>query len=58
MSQAALHLDHPSSSPPARARVRDLISLVESEMHLVETWLAKQMDSPVGRIPEVGGHLL
>jgi octaprenyl-diphosphate synthase len=58
MNQAALNLDHLPSSLPARARVRDLISLVENEMHLVETWLAKQMDSPVGRIPEVGGHLL
>ncbi len=59
MSQAAVHIDHlTKASPVSRGQVGDLASLVESEMQLVETWLAKQMDSPVGRIPEVGGHLL
>jgi octaprenyl-diphosphate synthase len=58
MSQAAIHLD--LTSPPAlvRRRVSDLWSLVESDMHKVETRLCEQMDSPIGRIPEVGTHLL
>ena len=59
MSQAAVHVDPSNGASPAtRGRVGDLVSLVETEMRLVETWLAKQLDSPVGRIPEVGGHLL
>jgi octaprenyl-diphosphate synthase len=59
MTQAAVHLDHPSKATPvSRGGVSDLVALVESEMQLVEEWLAKQMESPVGRIPEVGGHLL
>ena len=41
-----------------RRRVTDLWSLVESDMHKVETRLCEQMDSPIGRIPEVGTHLL
>jgi octaprenyl-diphosphate synthase len=58
MSQAAVHVN--LTTPPAvlRRRVTDLWSLVEKEMHVVETRLCEQMDSPVGRIPEVGGHLL
>lgn len=59
MSQAAVHIDVVSkSSPMSRGRVSDLVALVEGEMRLVESRLAEQMDSPVGRIPEVGGHLL
>jgi octaprenyl-diphosphate synthase len=62
MSQAAVqqppHEAPLSTQPAARGRVNELVSLVETEMHLVETWLARQMESPVGRIPEVGGHLL
>ena len=58
MSQVAIHID--LASPPAtlRRRVSDLWSLVESDMHRVETRLCEQMDSPIGRIPEVGTHLL
>jgi octaprenyl-diphosphate synthase len=58
MSRAAVHID--LASPPAtlRRRISDLRSLVESDMHRVETLLCEQMDSPIGRIPEVGTHLL
>ena len=58
MNQAALHID--LASPPAtlRRRVSDLWSLVATDMHRVETLLCEQMDSPIGRIPEVGSHLL
>jgi octaprenyl-diphosphate synthase len=62
MSGAAIHIDlvRPPAVSPAvsRRRVSDLWSLVASEMHTVETRLCEQMDSPVGRIPEVGTHLL
>jgi len=58
MSQAAIHLDLTSPPAPLRRRVSDLWSLVESDMHKVETRLCEQMDSPIGRIPEVGTHLL
>jgi octaprenyl-diphosphate synthase len=58
MSQAAIHLDLLSPPAPLRRRVSDLWSLVESDMHKVETRLCEQMDSPIGRIPEVGTHLL
>jgi octaprenyl-diphosphate synthase len=58
MNQVAIHID--LTTPPAslRRRVSDLWSLVENDMHLVETWLCERMDSPIGRIPEVGTHLL
>jgi octaprenyl-diphosphate synthase len=58
MSQAAIHIDLTSPPVPARRRVSDLWSLVEGDMHQVETRLCEQMDSPIGRIPEVGTHLL
>ncbi len=58
MSQAAVHLDLTSPVPPLRRRVSDLWLLVEGDMHAVETRLCEQMDSPIGRIPEVGTHLL
>jgi octaprenyl-diphosphate synthase len=58
MNQLAIHID--LATPPAtlRRRVSDLWSLVESDMHLVETQLCERMDSPIGRIPEIGSHLL
>ena len=58
MSQAAIHIDLTSPAPLLRRRVSDLWALVEGEMHMVETRLCEQMDSPIGRIPEVGTHLL
>jgi octaprenyl-diphosphate synthase len=58
MNQLAMHID--LTSPPARLRrrVSDLWALVASDMHRVETQLCERLDSPVGRIPEVGNHLL
>lgn len=59
MTQAAFHVDKlAKTSPPPRSRAGALLALVEAEMGLVEARLVQQMDSPVGRIPEVGGHLL
>lgn len=58
MSQAAVHLDLTSPAPALRRRVVDLWTLVESDMRKVETRLCEQMESPIGRIPEVGKHLL
>jgi octaprenyl-diphosphate synthase len=55
---AAVDLDLATPPPRLRRRVSDLWSLVAGDMHLVETRLRERMDSPVGRIPEVGGHLL
>jgi octaprenyl-diphosphate synthase len=58
MNLAVVDIDLSSPPPSLRRRVSDLWSLVASDMHLVETRLCERMDSPVGRIPEVGGHLL
>jgi octaprenyl-diphosphate synthase len=58
MNQVAVHIDLVSPSASLRRRVSDLWTLVESDMHLVETRLCEQLDSPIGRIPEVGTHLL
>lgn len=62
MNGAAIHIDlstpPPISSATSCRRVSDLWSLVAGEMHIVETRLCEQMDSPIGRIPEVGTHLL
>jgi octaprenyl-diphosphate synthase len=38
--------------------VEEVIALVSEEMRLVEARLAERLDSPIGRIPEVGAHLL
>lgn len=38
--------------------VRGALGLVTDEMRAVEAALAARMDSPIGRIPEVGAHLL
>jgi octaprenyl-diphosphate synthase len=35
-----------------------VLALVSEPMQTVETRLLAQMDSPIGRIPDVGGHLL
>jgi len=58
MNQTAFHITEVSAQAPLRRRLSDLWSLVASEMHLVETRLGEQMSSPIGRIPEVGTHLL
>ena len=58
MSGAALHWrDSPASGAPLRSAA-EVLALVSDPMQAVETRLLAQMDSPVGRIPEVGGHLL
>jgi len=58
MNLAVVDIDLTSPKPRLRRRVSDLWSLVAADMHLVETRLCERMDSPVGRIPEVSGHLL
>jgi octaprenyl-diphosphate synthase len=58
MTQAALDFDHPISAGHEGGGASSLVALVEAEMALVETRLARELESPVGRIPEVGGHLL
>ena len=58
MSQAAVHIDLVSPPATLRRQVSDVWSLVAGDMHRVETRLCEQMDSPIGRIPEVGMHLL
>lgn len=58
MNLAAVNIGLPEPPARLRRRVSDLWSLVAGDMHLVETRLRERMDSPVGRIPEVGGHLL
>jgi len=46
--------------PPARPwqSVEEIIGLVSEEMTRVEAALAESMESPIGKIPEVGAHLL
>ena len=58
MSGAALHWrDNPAPGAP-RLSAADVLALVRDPMQAVETRLLAQMESPMGRIPEVGGHLL
>lgn len=47
--------DRATGSPRPSDRA---FALVEAEMRTVEHRLAARMDSPIGRIPEVGAHLL
>jgi octaprenyl-diphosphate synthase len=58
MNQLAVHFDLALPPVNLRRRVSDLWALVEEDMGLVERQLAERMDSPIGRIPEVGSHLL
>lgn len=49
----------PSAAQIKARRLEDqLAALVEPDMRLVEERLAACMESPIGRIPEVGAHLL
>ena len=58
MSGAALHWrDNPAPGTP-RLSAAEVLALVRDPMQAVETRLLAQMESPMGRIPEVGGHLL
>jgi octaprenyl-diphosphate synthase len=58
MNHAVIPIDLTIPPAASRRRVTDLWSLVAAEMHQVETRLCEYMDIPVGRIPEVGNHLL
>jgi len=58
MNQLAVHFDLALPPVNLRRRVSDLWALVEEDMELVERQLTERMDSPIGRIPEVGSHLL
>ncbi|MES1171673.1 MAG: polyprenyl synthetase family protein [Bacteroidota bacterium] len=54
-------LSRTSSTAPADRTARspqDAAALVDGEMRQVEAALAARLDSPIGRIPEVGAHLL
>jgi octaprenyl-diphosphate synthase len=41
-----------------QSEIEQLTTLVADELRQVEACLAERIESPVGRIPEVGGHLL
>ena len=59
MSQAAIHIGlKPCPGAPRFRAAERCWPWSESDMHKVETRLCEQMDSPIGRIPEVGTHLL
>jgi octaprenyl-diphosphate synthase len=58
MSGAALHWRGTPASGAPGLSAAEVLALVSDPMQTVETRLLDQMDSPVGRIPEVGGHLL
>jgi len=47
-------------SAPARtwSSIEEVVGLVTEEMRLVEARLGESMESPIGKIPEVGAHLL
>ena len=56
MSGAAVHFR--TTAAGTRLSAAQVLALVSEPMQAVETSLLTQMDSPIGRIPEVGGHLL
>ena len=56
MTGAALHVRPVTTGP--RLSVGQVLALVSEPMQAVETHLLAHMDSPIGRIPEVGSHLL
>jgi hypothetical protein len=58
MIGAALHWRESPSPDGPRLSAAELLALVCDPMQVVETRLLAYMDSPMGRIPEVGGHLL
>ncbi|MGC9984078.1 MAG: polyprenyl synthetase family protein [Polyangia bacterium] len=58
MSGAALHWRASPAPDAPRLSAADVLALVSDPMQVVETRLLAHMDSPMGRIPEVGGHLL
>ena len=58
MSGAALHWRPSPDQGGPRLSAAQVLALVSEPMQAVETRLTTQMESPVGRIPDVGGHLL
>ena len=58
MSGAALHRRGSPAQGGLRLSAAQVLALVNEPMQAVEARLLTQMDSPVGRIPDVGGHLL
>ena len=58
MSGAALHWRGSPAPGATRLSAAEVLALVSDPMQAVEARLLAQMDSPMGRIPEVGGHLL
>ncbi|HJX54093.1 MAG TPA: polyprenyl synthetase family protein, partial [Polyangia bacterium] len=58
MSGAALHWRGSPAPDTPRLSAAEVLALVSDPMQAVETRLLAYLDSPVGRIPEVGGHLL
>ena len=58
MSGTALHWRESHAPGGARLSSAEVLALVGDSMQAVEARLLAQMDSPIGRIPDVGGHLL
>ena len=58
MSGAALHWRPSPDQGGPRLSAAQVLDLVSEPMQALEKRLTTQMDSPVGRIPDVGGHLL
>jgi len=51
-------LNQQASPEGTRLSSAELLALVAEPMQIVETQLQAHMESPMGRIPQVGGHLL
>jgi len=58
MSGAALHCRESPAPGATRLSAAQVLALISEPMQAVEAHLMAQMDSPIGRIPDVGGHLL
>jgi len=58
MSGAALHWRESPAPGGMRLSAAEVLALVRDPMQAVEARLLAQMDSPIGRIPDVGDHLL
>src|SRR6266542_4648222 len=46
------------SASPIASNLDGVLALVSDELKVVEARLAERMESPIGAIPQVGGHLL
>jgi octaprenyl-diphosphate synthase len=58
MSGVALHWRESPVKGAPRLSAAEVMALVSAPMQAVETRLLTHLESPMGRIPEVGGHLL